>query len=125
MTPEELNEYRQRLTLMRAQLRNEVVEMADTALNKNRLETSGDLSSVPLHLADVGTDNFEQEFTLSLVQNSSETLEQIDLALERVKDGSYGICEGCECRIPKARLNAIPYASLCVKCATAKEEEYR
>ena len=110
---------------MRAQLRNEVVEMADTALNKNRLETSGDLSSVPLHLADVGTDNFEQEFTLSLVQNSSETLEQIDLALERVKDGSYGICEGCECRIPKARLNAIPYASLCVKCATAKEEEYR
>jgi len=125
MTPEEVNEYRQRLTLMRAQLRNEVVEMADTALNKNRLETSGDLSSVPLHLADVGTDNFEQEFTLSLVQNSSETLEQIDLALERVKDGSYGICEGCECRIPKARLNAIPYASLCVKCATAKEEEYR
>ena len=120
LTQKELRDYKQILIYMRAKMRNEVVEMSDSALLKN----AADLSSLPQHLADLGTDNYEQEFTLTLVQNSSEVLNKIELAMERLEEGNYGKCEECGCRIPKARLNAIPYAALCVKCAEDMERGY-
>ena len=88
--------------------------MADTALKEN----GGDGSSMPIHMADLGSDNFEQEFTLSLVANEEETLEQIEGALVRIEEGNYGMCAECEKRIPKTRLNAIPYTPFCVTCAS-------
>ena len=105
---------------MRARLRGDVDQMAETALKKDRTDRGGNLSSMPIHMADLGSDNFEQEFTLSLMANEEETLEQIELALERIEDGTYGTCDDCECKIPKARLNAIPFARSCVKCAEIK-----
>jgi DnaK suppressor protein len=72
---------------------------------------------MPIHMADLGSDNFEQEFTLSLMENEEETLEAIELALERIEDGTYGQCDECGVKIPKLRLNALPYAPTCVKCA--------
>ncbi|MDR2641575.1 MAG: TraR/DksA C4-type zinc finger protein [Planctomycetaceae bacterium] len=113
----ELNGYRQKLIAMRARLRGDVSTMTDAALNKNRMDASGDLSAVPIHMADVGTDNFEQEQTLSFMQNERGILVDIEEALGRIKDGTYGICEGCGTPIPKVRLNFIPYANMCVKCA--------
>jgi DnaK suppressor protein len=53
--------------------------------------------------------------------SEEETLEAIEAALERIEDGSYGLCEECNVRIPKTRLNAIPYATLCVRCAEQLE----
>ena len=91
--------------------------MTDAALLKPRSEASGDLSSMPIHMADIGSDNFEQEFTLSLMENEEETLDLIEMALERIEDGTYGQCDECGVKIPKARLNALPYAPFCVKCA--------
>ena len=76
------------------------------------------LSSMPIHMADIGSDNFEQEFTLSLMENDEETLDLIEAALERIEDGTYGSCTECGGRIPKTRLNAIPYTPHCIKCAT-------
>ncbi|MDP6719605.1 MAG: TraR/DksA family transcriptional regulator, partial [Pirellulaceae bacterium] len=75
--------YKEHLILMRARLRGDVSAMAEAALSKTRTEASGDLSSMPIHMADVGSDNYEQEFTLSLMQNEEETLEMIEGALER------------------------------------------
>ena len=124
LTQEELHQYRNQLLFMRSRLRSDVTEMADKALNKSLLESSGNLSATPLHMADIGTDNFDQEFTLSLVESGSGTLTQIEAALERIDEGTYGVCEECECRIPKVRLNAIPYAYLCVKCASETEKQY-
>ncbi len=95
--------------------------MADAALKKTRSETNGDLSSMPIHMADIGSDNYEQEFTLSLMQNEEDTLETIELALERIEDGVYGLCEECDGVISKTRLNAIPYAALCIRCAQKLE----
>ena len=92
--------------------------MADATLRRTRSEASGDLSSMPIHMADIGSDNFEQEFTLSLMENDEETLELIEAALERIEDGTYGSCTECGGRIPKTRLNAIPYTPHCIKCAT-------
>lgn len=122
MKKAELKVYREKLLALRARLRGDVSQMADAALNKSRTEANGDLSSMPIHMADIGSDNFEQEFTLSLMESEGGTLGQIEDALERIEDGEYGQCEECGARIPKTRLNALPYATMCVKCASRLED---
>ena len=88
-----------------------------TRLRRNRVDGNGELSSMPLHMADIGSDNFEQEFTLSLMANEEDTLQLIEAALERIEEGVYGACDECGGPILKLRLNAIPYTPFCVKCA--------
>jgi DnaK suppressor protein len=117
LTAAEIDLYKHKLLLLRARLSGDVSTMTNAALNKNRLEASGDLSVMPIHMADVGSDNFEQEQTLSFMQNESGILDQVDEALVRIKEGTYGTCESCGGRIPKIRLNFLPYATLCVQCA--------
>jgi DnaK suppressor protein len=111
--------YRTRLLNLRARLRGEMGRMADAALSQNRSETS----SLPIHLADLGSDNFEQELTLSLVGSEKEALDQIELALARIADGNYGKCEDCGKKIPETRLEAIPYTAVCVQCAAVNERQ--
>ena len=122
MKKADMKVYKERLLALRARLRGDVSQMADAALKKSRSEANGDLSSMPIHMADIGTDNFEQEFTLSLMQSEESTLEQIEVSLERIEDGLYGQCEECGVKIPKTRLNAIPYTTFCVKCAEQQEQ---
>lgn len=122
MKKAELKVYKERLLALRARLRGDVSQMADAALRKSRSEANGDLSSMPIHMADLGTDNFEQEFTLSLMENEGDVLSQIENSLERIEEGVYGQCEECGAVIPKTRLNAIPYVCLCVKCASRAEQ---
>lgn len=118
MKKSESKEYKKALVVMRGRIRGDVSGMADAALKKTRSESSGDLSSMPIHMADIGTDNFEQEFTLSLMENDEETLGQIEAALERIEEGVYGLCVECEGKILKTRLQAIPFTPYCVKCAS-------
>jgi DnaK suppressor protein len=118
----EMQVYKDQLLILRARLRGDVDHMADSALRKSRSEANGDLSSMPIHMADIGSDNFEQEFTLSLMENDGGTLTQIEASLERIEEGTYGQCEECGMKIPKTRLNAIPYAILCVRCAQQQEQ---
>lgn len=106
---------------IRARLRGDVSMMADAALRKTRSEASGDLSSMPIHMADIGTDAYEQEFTLSLMATEEETLELVEQALERIRDRTYGLCDECGGIITKKRLEAIPFAPLCIKCAERLE----
>jgi RNA polymerase-binding transcription factor DksA len=121
MKKAELKVYRERLLSLRSRLRGDVTAMAEAALSKTRSDMSGDLSSMPIHMADVGSDNYEQEFTLSLMQSEEEALDQIESALERIEDGVYGACVECDGRISKKRLNAIPYTPFCIKCASQLE----
>lgn len=121
MKKADMKVYKERLLALRARLRGDVSQMADTALKKNRMESSGDLSSMPIHMADIGTDNFEQEFTLSLMETEEDTLVAIEQGLERIEEGTYGNCEECGATIPKARLNAIPYTPYCIRCAEKAE----
>lgn len=123
MKKADMQVYKELLLDLRARLRGDVSAMQDAALKKTRSEASGDLSSMPIHMADIGSDNFEQEFTLSLMQNEEETLSSIENALERIEESEYGKCEECQGAIAKARLNAIPYTSLCIKCAEALERQ--
>lgn len=121
MKKAEMKVYKERLLALRARLRGDVSQMAEAALRKNRMDGGGEISSMPIHMADLGSDNFEQEFTLSLLENEEGTLDLIELALERIEDGTYGDCDECGSKIPKARLNALPYAPHCVKCAGMAE----
>lgn len=121
MKKAEAKVYKEVLLQLRARLRGDVTQMADAALNKNRMESSGDLSSMPIHMADLGSDNFEQEFTLSLMETEEDTLTAIERALERIEDGTYGQCDECSGIISKARLNAIPYTPMCIRCAQQME----
>jgi DnaK suppressor protein len=111
MKKSESKVYKQLLLELRARLRGDVTTMADAAL-----KDASD-ARLSIHMADAGTDNFEQEFTLSLLASDGDTLEAIETSLERIEDGKYGLCVECEGTIPKTRLNAIPHTSFCVKCA--------
>ena len=81
----------------------------------------GDLSTLPMHLADLGTDSFEQEMSLGLMESESDELKHINEAFERISDGSFGLCENCKKKIPRERLKAIPYTRLCVNCKMKEE----
>ena len=117
MNKRESKEYKNTLLALRSRLRGDFTGLADAALRKTRSESSGDLSSMPIHMADMGTDAFEQEFTLSLMEHDGDALEQIEAALVRIEDGLYGVCVECEGKIPKARLEVLPHTPYCVKCA--------
>jgi DnaK suppressor protein len=118
----EIKIYKERLLEFRARLRGDVNALADAALNKTRSEAGGDRSSMPIHMADVGSDNFEQEFTLSLMQSEGDTLAAIERALERIEDKQFSVCIECDAQIKKSRLNAIPYTPHCIKCAEMLEQ---
>src|SRR5438067_1147014 len=92
---EELESFRKNLLGLRARLRGDLDQMTDEALNRNGPEGSGNLSNLPLHMADVGTENYDQEFTLGLIENEQETLDQIHDALRRMDAGTYGQCDEC------------------------------
>ncbi len=117
MTKADLDSYRELLVSLRSRLNGDVTHLADEALRSTGGEASGSLSNAPLHMADLGTDNFEQEFTLSLLQNQEQALDEIRDALGRIDAGTFGLCEECHQPIPKARLQALPYTRHCVECA--------
>jgi RNA polymerase-binding protein DksA len=106
----------------RREIVGDVNEMEDEALKKARLEATGNLSSMPIHMADLGTDNYEQEFALGLMDSERKLLREIDDALERIEQQVYGICEGTGKPIPKARLEAQPWARYCVEYARMLEQ---
>jgi DnaK suppressor protein len=110
--------HRDRLLALRARLQGDMTQMEDNALNKDHNTTT----SMPNHMAELGSGNFDQELTLSLLGSEENALDQIDGALKRIEDGSFGLCEECGMKIPKSRLEAIPYAALCVRCTSQREE---
>ncbi len=120
MKTADMQVYKDRLHMLRARLRGDVTAMADAALRKSGMEGSEN-SVMPIHMAELGSDNFEQEFTLSLVETEEDTLAKIDEALDRITEGTFGKCAECSSTIPKTRLNAIPFTPVCIKCAEQLE----
>jgi DnaK suppressor protein len=117
MTNIDLTLHRERLLALRARLLGDMTQMEDHALNKDHSRTT----SMPTNLAELGSDNFDQELTLSLLGGEKDALDQIEAALGRIEDGSYGQCEACGVKIPRSRLEAIPHAVECVRCASQRE----
>lgn len=122
LTKADIDYFEQMLLKKRREILVNVNEMQDEALKKPRLDASGDLSSMPIHMADIGTDNYEQEFALGLMNSERKLLREIDDALQRIEQRTYGICEGTGKRIPKARLEAQPWARYCIEYARMVEQ---
>lgn len=122
MKKDEAARYRDVLMKIRNSLLGDVNHLADQVMRRNRSDSAGDLSSMPIHMADIGSDNYEHEFSFSLLENEEDKLAKIDAALARLDDGEYGRCTECGCNIPKARLKALPWTATCVNCARATEQ---
>ena len=114
-----LDEFREVLLQKRRTLVGDMNGMEENAINQ---QSGGNLSSMPTHMADVGTDNFEHEFTLGLIESEQSLLQEINQALRRIEAGTYGICLGTGQRIPIARLRAKPWAKYTVKFARMIEQ---
>jgi len=121
LTAKDIAFFRQLLIEKRGEIIGDVNSMEDEALKKSRLDAAGDLSSMPIHMADIGTDNYEQDFALGLLDSERKLLHEINDALQRIEDGTYGICEGTGEPIPYARLEASPWARYCVAHARLVE----
>jgi len=118
LTSSEIKEFQALLLAKRIEILGNVLSLEGETLRKQR----SDLSSLPIHMADMGTDNYEQSFSLELMDSERKVITEIDYALKRIEDGTYGICEVDGEPIPKQRLEAIPWARFCVKCAGLVEK---
>jgi RNA polymerase-binding transcription factor DksA len=123
MTKSEQDNYRQQLGTLRDRLTGDVSHLADEAFQSAGGEGASNLSHVPLHMADLGSDSFEHDNTLNLLANERMILEEITLALERIDRGTFGRCEECQGPIPRERLRELPYTRFCVTCARKSELE--
>ena len=85
-------------------------------LKELKAQTTGDV-------VDAALDCVQDEISSQLAEVESRELARIEYALERMRDGHYGICEGCGTNIPMARLNALPYATYCIKCQREAERQ--
>jgi len=118
----QLKEFEKLLLAKRRDLVGDMNGIEAQALRTNRQDGSGDLSNMPTHPADIGTDNYEQEFTLGLLESERSLLKEIDEALTRIKQGTFGVCVGTGKPISIARLRARPWAKYCIEYARMIEK---
>lgn len=121
LTARDLDHFRGLLLQKRAEILGDVTTLHNEALDYNRSDASGDLSTMPIHMADIGTDNYELEFTLGLIEGERAILREIDEAIERLNNNTFGYCLATGQPIGKARLNAKPWAKYCYEYTLAQE----
>lgn len=121
MNKTQLDSFRQQLVRLSSRLRGDVFDLSEEACHRTG---DGNLSNVPLHPADLGTDAFEQQITFALLESEGQTLAETAAALERIEQETFGQCEQCQIEIPKARLQALPYTRYCVDCARTLERRF-
>lgn len=112
----------QRLLNIRDRLLDDIEFHASDNLRRTQKEAASDLSAYSFHMADAGTDNFDREFALSMVSNEQELLNEVNAAIKRLENGTYGVCEVSGKPIPKARLEAIPWTRYTVECQAEMEK---
>ncbi len=125
MKKKEREELKQLLEKEKESLLSQIEHLENNSLNKSQREASGDLSGYSFHMADIGTDNFDREFALALVDSEQKLLYEVNEALCRLEEGKFGCCEQCGKSIGQKRLQAVPYARLCIKCGEKREKEER
>jgi RNA polymerase-binding protein DksA len=122
LSKEQVKQFRQLLITERVKLADEIKSIAKDASISPR-DASGDLSAYTVHMADMAADTYDRELSMNIASSEQEILYQIDDALKRLDDGSYGICQQCNQPITMSRLKAVPYASLCIACQRSKEQK--
>jgi len=123
MNKKEAKVFREILLKKKAEISKGIEHIANDALKTSQRDATGDLSAYSLHMADMATDNYDREFSLSLATNEQKVLNRIDEALEKIENSTFGQCELCEKKISKVRLKVVPYAELCVPCQEKQEKK--
>lgn len=119
LTRKELNHYKKLLIIKRAELVGDLSAMEAEALRSN----VGNISHMPIHMADIGSDAYEQDFMLGLAEAERKQIREIDDALQRIEDKTYGICQLTGEPIPTARLDAKPWARYTIEAARIMESQ--
>lgn len=121
MTPEKLNHFRRHLEELAGRVAAATAGLEEAARSPTSGEAAGGLSNAPLHLADAGSEAFSQTLNATLLENEQFIRGEVADARARLDAGTFGVCEECQCDIPDERLEALPYARHCVRCATKLE----
>jgi DnaK suppressor protein len=121
LKPAELEEFRELLIIKRRELMGDMVGLQNEIQSSQNSGGGGGSSSMPMHMADLGTDTWEQELALGLIENERNVIREIDQALGRIADGTYGICIATNKVISKTRLRAKPWAKYCIEYARRRE----
>ena len=124
LSNEKLEKYEEILMAEKVQTQKIINSINDIQRRGNK-DQSGDLSSYSIHQADMGTDTDESEKRVYILNKELEKIKDINEALRRVYDKSYGICEICGCYIPENRLRIVPYAKYCIECKSKEEKRQR
>jgi RNA polymerase-binding protein DksA len=122
LTKKDLKHYEDKLLEERKKLLGQLGYLERT-LNQTQRDSAGDLSAYSFHMADMGTDAMEREKTFLFASAEGRLLYSVTEALRRLYRNEYGVCQTCGKDIGKARLEAIPQASLCVTCQEKQERE--
>jgi DnaK suppressor protein len=122
-TKKELQDFKKLVLKRKEEILDEIKHISEDTLKKSQKEASGDISGYTYHMADVATDTYDREFSLSLASNERKSIYEFDDALKRIEEGTFGICEVCKLLIARNRLKAVPQARLCVKCQEKKEKK--
>jgi RNA polymerase-binding protein DksA len=122
LNKKDLKHFEDRLLEERKKLLGQLGYLERT-LNQTQRDSAGDLSAYSFHMADMGTDAMEREKTFLFASAEGRLLYNVDEALRRLYRNEYGICQSCGKEVGKARLDAIPQASLCVACQEKQEKE--
>lgn len=117
MTNDQLNELRKQLEEEKRQIEHRVDESGHYGLDRSMKDSVGDLSSYDNHPADAGTEMFEREKDMALDHLDEQHLRDINSALHRIEEGTYGKCLECHQEIDFERLKAIPYTEYCIEHA--------
>jgi DnaK suppressor protein len=117
----DLAEFRDLLLRKRSQVLHAIDSLETESLRRN----SGDTSHMPIHMADIGSDVFEQDLHLSISASERTLIREVDAALHRIADGLYGICEVSGKAIRKTRLRAKPWARMNIDSARERDKHHR
>jgi RNA polymerase-binding protein DksA len=118
-----IRKFRDLLIDHKERITRDVATLRETHLHSSQRDATGDLSGYSLHMADMGTDTYDREFGLAMATTEGNIVYLIDLALRRIEEKSYGLCETCGKPIKVERLKAVPWARLCIACKKAEETE--
>ena len=118
----ELEYFKKLILKIKEKILDEIKHISEDTLKKSQKDAAGDISGYTYHMADVATDTYDREFSLGLASNERQSLYELDDALKKMEEGTFGICEECKSLITKTRLKVVPFARLCVKCQEKKEK---
>ncbi len=122
MTESDLHKYRVALEALSSRIRSDATGMVEQARSGSGGNSGSELSNAPLHLGDMGTEEFLYDMNAALLGNEQYIVAEAREALNRMDSGTFGICESCGKPIAQARLAAIPYTRFCVKCAATDDQ---